>query len=119
MSTLDLSKYLMYEFHYDVMKPKYGDNIKLAYQDMDSYMYDIKADDFYKDMKKMIDHFDTSHYPDNNIYNIPRVTEKVLGKMKDQNNGKLMTEFVCLRSKMYALRVEDKIIKKSKGIKKV
>ena len=46
---LDLSKIIMYEFHYDYMIPKYGDRIKLCYMDTDSYVYDIKTEDFYKD----------------------------------------------------------------------
>ncbi|XP_067126115.1 uncharacterized protein [Centruroides vittatus] len=117
MSILDLSKHLMYDFHYNIMKPKYGDNIKLLYQDTDSYIYDIKTDDFYQDMKGMIDYFDTSDYPENNQYGIPRVNKKVLGKMKDENNGKIMREFVGLRAKMYALKV-DQVTKKSKGVKK-
>ncbi|XP_054712885.1 uncharacterized protein LOC129222404 [Uloborus diversus] len=119
MSILDLSKQLMFDFHYKVMKPKYDKNLKLLYQDTDSYIYEIKTDDFYSDMKDMIDHFDTSDYKENNEYGIPRVNKKVLGKMKDENNGKIMTEFVGLRAKMYALKVEDKVIKKSKGVKKI
>mgnify|MGYP002224296545 CR=1 FL=1 len=115
MSILDLSKYLIYKFHYDVMNPWYENNIKLAYQDTDCYIYDIKIHDFYEDMKDMIDHFDTSDYPNNNIYDIPKVNKNVLGKMKDENNGK-MTEFVGLRSKIYALRVEAKVTKISTGM---
>ncbi|XP_023211794.1 uncharacterized protein LOC111614664 [Centruroides sculpturatus] len=117
MSILDLSKHLMYDFHYNVMKHKYRDNIKLLYQDTDSYIYDIKTDDIYQDMKGMIDYFDTSDYPENNQYSTPRVNKKVLGKMKDENNGKIMTEFVGLRAKMYALKV-DQVTKKSKKVKK-
>ncbi|XP_023218820.1 uncharacterized protein LOC111621012 [Centruroides sculpturatus] len=118
MSILDLSKHLMYDFHYNVMKSKYGDNIKLLYQDTDSYIYDIKPDDIYQDMKEMIDYFDTSDYRENNQYCIPRENKKGLGKMKDENNGKIMREFVGLRAKMYALKVEVQVTKKSKGVKK-
>ena len=53
-----------------------------------------------------------------NLYNIARVKKKVLGKMKDENNCKIITEFVGLRSKMYPLRVEHKLTRKGKGIKK-
>jgi len=91
--------------------------------DTDSFIYKIKTEDFYEDMKGMIDYFDTSDFPD--TYNIPKVNKKVIGKMKDENNGKIMTEFVGLRSKMYALKVQDRqeqkkyvIKKKSEGIKK-
>ena len=43
---LDLSKTVMYEFHYDYMVPKYGDRLKLCYMDMDSLVYHIKTEDF-------------------------------------------------------------------------
>ena len=58
LSLLEISKTLMYEFWYDYMKPKYGDNAKLCYMDTDSFIMYIKADDFYKDMtlKKYLIH---------------------------------------------------------------
>ncbi|GBN48631.1 hypothetical protein AVEN_140029-1 [Araneus ventricosus] len=110
MSILDLSKYLMYDFHYNVMKPRYKNNIKLLYMDTDSFIYDIKTDDFYEDMKSMIDYFDTSDYQENNPYNMPRCNKKVLGKMKDENSGVIMEEFVGLRSKMYAKKLEEQSV---------
>ena len=48
MCTLDLSKVLMYEFHYDYIKNKYGNNSKLLVSDTDSLMYEIKTEDVYK-----------------------------------------------------------------------
>ncbi|GBN50940.1 hypothetical protein AVEN_114505-1 [Araneus ventricosus] len=89
MSILDLSKHLMCDFHYNVMKPKYKD-LTLLYMDTDSLTYDIKTDDFYEDMKNMINYFDTSDYQENNPYNMPRCNKKVLGIMKDENSGVLM-----------------------------
>ncbi|GFY22225.1 uncharacterized protein TNCV_3298681 [Trichonephila clavipes] len=86
--------------------------------DTDSFIYDIRTDDFYEDMKGMIDYFDTSDYQENNRYGMPRVNKKVLGKMKDENAGKILEEFVGLRSKMYACKTETDLIKKSKGVKK-
>jgi len=118
MSVLELSKLLMYDFHYNVMKPKYGINIDLCYMDTDSFIYEIETDDFYKDLKEMVDLFDTSEYGKNNIYGIPLINKKVLGKMKDENNGKIMTEFIGLRSKMYAFKVENKEKRNAKGITK-
>ena len=47
---LDLSKLVMYEFHYDYMIPKYGKNLKLCYMDFDSLVYHVKTEDFYNDI---------------------------------------------------------------------
>ena len=49
MSILDYSKTHMYSFYYDVLKPKYGDNIKLVYTDTDSYVIQVMTDDLYTD----------------------------------------------------------------------
>ena len=46
LSILEISKILMYEFWYDYMKPKYGDNVKLCYMDTDSFIIYIKTEDF-------------------------------------------------------------------------
>ena len=50
LSILDISKILMYEFWYSYMKPKYGNDVKLYYMDMDSFIMSIKTNDFYKDI---------------------------------------------------------------------
>ena len=50
LSILEACKTLMYEFWYDYMKPKYGDNVKLCYMDTDSFIMHIKIKDFYKDI---------------------------------------------------------------------
>ena len=49
---LDLSKNVMYEFHYDYMLPKYGNDLKLCYMDTDSLVYRIETEDFYEDIAK-------------------------------------------------------------------
>lgn len=120
MSVLDISKVVMCDFHYNYMKPKYGENVEVLYTDTDSFIYKILCDDFYADMKKDVRHkYDTSDYAVNNVYEMPRENKKVPGLMKDENNGKIMTEFVGLRSKMYSVRVNNQdAIKKAKGVKK-
>ena len=50
LSILDLSKTGMYEFQYDYLKPKYGENVKFYYMDTDSFIVHVKRDDIYKDI---------------------------------------------------------------------
>ena len=53
----------MYEFRYDYMKPKYDNNVKLCYMDTDSFIMNIKTNDFYEDIASDVDNrFDTSNY---------------------------------------------------------
>ena len=100
------------------MKKKFAKNCKLLYTDTDSLIYDIICDDIFEVIKQDLHRFDTSDYPEDNIYNMPRVNKKVVGLMKDECNGRIVTEFIGLRSKMYSLRVEGKdFIKKVKGVK--
>ncbi|KMQ85076.1 hypothetical protein RF55_16602 [Lasius niger] len=87
------------------------------YIDTDSLVYHIECDDVYENIKRDIARFDTSNYAVDNAYGIPLVN-KIPGLMKDENNGSIMTEFVGLRAKMYALRVDGKKdTKKVKGVK--
>ena len=119
LSILEISKLLMYEFWYGYMKPKYGDNIKLCYMDTDSFIMNIKTEDFYKDITNDVEkRFDTSNYE----VNRPLPTgenKKVIGLMKDELGGKIITEFVTLRPKTYSYLTDDcKEDKKAKGTKK-
>lgn len=118
MAILDISKSVMYDFQYDFIKPKYGENVEIIYTDTDSFIYEIKTKCFYNDMKNNLDKYDTSDYPDDNRFSIPRVNKKIPGLFKDELNSKIITEFVGLRSKMYCVRSEkcDKM-KKAKGVK--
>ncbi|KAF0691867.1 Uncharacterized protein FWK35_00030570, partial [Aphis craccivora] len=81
-----------------------------------SLILEIKPDDFYQDIKINLDNFDTSDYPKDNIYGLPLVLKKVLGKFKDELNGKTMTEFIGLRSKLYSHRIFLMINNKAKMI---
>ena len=117
---LDLSKIVMYEFHYNYMVAKYGlEKLKLCYMDTDSLVYDIKTKDFYEDIVDDVpDRFDTSGYCPNR----PRpvgLNKKVIGLMKDELGGKIMTEFMALRPKLYSYKkLDGSEDKKYKGIKK-
>ena len=119
LSILEISKILMYEFWYDYMKPKYNDDVKLCYMDTDSFVMHIKTNDFYKDISDDVDsRFDTSNYE----VKIPLPkgkNKKVIGLMKDELGGEIISEFIALRPKTYSyLTDNDKKDKKAKGTKK-
>ena len=137
LSILEISKILMYEFWYDYMKPKYNNDVKLCYMDTDSFVMHIKTNDFYKDIASDVENtFDTSNYGVNTaettaepsslersaLARRPLPTGKnnrVIGLMKDELGGKIITEFVTLRPKTYSFLTDDgKEDKKAKGTKK-
>ena len=100
LAILDLSKIVMYEFHYDYMKPKYDENIQPCYRDTDSLIYDIKIDDFYKDIAgDDLARFHMCGYIQNRPLPIG-VNKKVIELMKDQLGRGVMTNFVALRPKL-------------------
>ena len=118
---LDLSKTLMFDFHYNYIKEKYGNKAELLFTDTDSLMFQIYTDDFYKDITPdILTKFDTSDYPPNHPSGIPTgLNKKVIGMFKDEVAGKQITHFVGLRPKLYSYKVEDEAeLKKCKGIKK-
>ena len=119
LSILEISKLLMYEFWYDYMKPKYDNNVKLCYMDTDSFIMNIKTEDFYKDIANDVEkRFDTSNYEVNRPLPTGK-NEKVIGLMKDELGGKIITEFVTLRPKTYSYLTDDcKEDKKARGTKK-
>ena len=121
MSILDISKTLMYDFHYNYIKPKYGENAKLLFTDTDSLAYEIQTEDFYRDISSDVkEKFDTSNYPKDHPSGIlTGVNKKVIGMFKDEASGKQIAEFVGLRAKLYSYRVEEEYEeKKCKGVKK-
>ena len=126
---LDLSKTLIYDFHYNYIKQKYGDKAKLLFTDTNSLMYEIQTEDFYMDISADVKHrFDTSDYPSNHPSGIPSgFNKKVPGMFKDEVGGEIIDEFVGLRAKLYSYKMfegeeskkcKDEESKKCKGIKK-
>ena len=110
---LDVSKTYMYEFWYDYIKPKYYDT--------DSFVINIKTDDFYKDNANDVEKwFDTSNCDKNDKRPLPiGNNKKVQSLFKDELGGKIMTEFCALRAKTYAYELDDDTEhKKTKGTKK-
>ena len=118
MCILDLSKVLMYDFHYNFIKEKYGDRAKLLFTDTDSLCYHIITDDVYKDLYNHKDMFDNSDYSKSSKFYFDE-NKKVIGKFKDEAAGNPITSFTGLKSKMYSYEVElpDGEIKNNKTAK--
>ena len=117
MCILDLSKTLMYDFHHNYIKPKYGDKAKLLFTDTDSLMYEIQTEDFYKNISADVKRrFDTNHPS-----GIPSgFNKKVIGMFKDEAWGKVIDEFVGLRAKLYSYKMfEGGESKKCNRVKKL
>ena len=120
LSILNLSKTVMYEFWYDYLKPKYGENIKLCYMDTDSLTVYVKTDDIYKDIAEDVENrLDTSNYEIGRPL-LKGKNKNVIGLMKDELGGQTMKHFVVLRAKIYSyLKENNDENKKSKRCKKV
>ena len=114
---LELSKLLVYQFHYDYVLKTFK-SAKLLFRDTDSLVYEINGDNVYEQCFKDKDLFDFSGYPKDYVYyDISNKT--VLGKMKDEFNGTKISEFIGLKSKMYSLiSVDNKEVNKAKGVNK-
>ena len=107
MAILNTSKILMYEFWYGYLKPKYGDRIKLCY----SLIPFIKTEDFYEDIADDVQkRFDTSNYKVDRPLPTGK-NKKPLGLMKDELKGRIMKEFIALRSKTFAYQIDKKELK--------
>ena len=107
---LDKSKMLMYEFYYEYLKPTYSNKVNLLYVDTDSFLLEIKTDDFFEDTKKdLVRWFDTSNYHKDMVLRdeyakVANVNKKVIGKMKNELGKGHMSEFVALSPKIYAYK---------------
>ena len=113
---MDLSKLLIYEFHYEYLKSKF--DVNLLFTDTDSLVYENKTEGVYEDFYKDKNLFDFSDYPLNSKFFDP-VYKKVIGKMKDEFRGKIISDFIGLKSKMYSLiAVDNEQVKKTKGLSK-
>ena len=121
LAILDIRKTLMYEFWYDYLEPKYDNNIELRYMDTESFIFHVETEDFYKDISNDVDNrFDTSAYSKDLNRSLPiGKNKKLLGMMKNELCGKVMTHFYALRAKTYSyLDYDGKNEKKAKETKK-
>ena len=133
VAVLAWSKAHMFDAYYDVIKPKYGDNVHMHYTDTDSMFLSIRTEDLYRDMAQDLDFlkiFDLGTYKDNHpifsfgnkeaLQDLIKKNKDVLGMFKDEAEGNYITEMCFLRAKMYTFSKEgvDKPIMKAKGVKK-
>jgi hypothetical protein len=103
-TVLELSKMRMYQFHYDVMVKKYGKCVKLLHFNVDNLIYEIETEDFYKDLRsdpKLLAEF----VPDGDLSE--KTPEEVLGKMKDDSDGKIISKFYSTRYSNHFIRFAD------------
>ncbi|KAH0816055.1 hypothetical protein GEV33_006736 [Tenebrio molitor] len=109
-AVLELSKMRMYEFHYDVMIKKYRDSLKLLRLSVDNLIYEIETKDFDKDLKshpKLLIEF----VPDGDLSK--KTPEEVLGKMKDDSDGKIISKFYSTQYSNHFIRFVDGSCKKA------
>ena len=100
-TVLDLSKWIMYDFHYNFIKKNL--NAELLFTDTDSLVYEIKSENIYEEFFKWKDLFDFSNYSKDSIF-YDDTNKKVVGKMKDEYGGYIIDEFIGLKSKMYSIK---------------
>ena len=107
---LYISKTLMFDFHYNYIRKKYGEKAELLMTDTDSLVYLIETDDFYEDIKKDVEEkFDTSNFPKDHLSGIEAgINMKVVGVFKIENGANIIVLFIGLRPKMYTYEVETK-----------
>ena len=101
---LELSKWLMYDFHNRFIKKQF--EVELTFTDTDGLTYEIKSEDVHEEFFKYKYLFDFSNYPtDSKLFD--EDNKKVIGKMKDEPEGKTIGEFVGLKSKLYSMKNID------------
>ena len=113
-TVLELSKWLMYDFHHNFIKKKF--NTELLFTDTDSLTYEIKSENVYEEFFKWKNLFDFSNYSKDSEF-FDRTNKKVVGKMKNEFGGVIIGEFIGLKSKMYSIKkIDGKETNTAKGV---
>ena len=113
-TVLELTKWLMYDFHYNFIKKHF--DAELLFTDTDNLAYEIKSEDVYEKIFKNKELFDLSNYLKNSKIFDP-VNEEVIGKMQDVSEGKINDEFFGLKSRMYSMKnIDGKESNTAKGV---
>ena len=117
-SILDLSKLSLYKFHYEEMKPRFGDKIKVRYRDTYSFLYRVETENLFSETATFKHLLDLSDYPEEHFLH-DKTIKKVPLTMTDELQGKVSSEVVCLRSKLYSIQFEGGVKQSAKGVQKV
>ena len=113
-NVLDLSKWKIYDFHYNFIKKNF--DAELLFTDTDSLTYKVKPEKFYEEIFQWKDLFDFSNYSKDSKF-FDETNKKVIGKMKDEFGGVIVVEFVGLKSKMYSMKkIDGKECNTAKGV---
>ena len=116
-SIIDLSKLSLYKFHYDEMKPRFGDKIKVCYKDAASLLYRVETENLYSEMATFKHLLELSDYPEEHFLH-DKTNKKVPLTMTDELQGKILSEVVCLRSKLYSIHFEGGVKQSAKAVQK-
>ena len=117
-AVLELAKWHMYNFYYNVLKNYFGKNMTLLYTDTDSFVLYISTPNLYSmHLPALQNYFDFSNYPKDHFLFATKF-KRIPGYFKDEMAGRHMQEFVALRSKMYSFKVDENETKVAKGVKK-
>ena len=113
-TVLELSKWLMYDFHHNFIKKKF--NTELLFTDTDSLTYEIKSENVYEEFFKWKNLFDFSNYSKDSEF-FDSTNKKVVGKMKNECGGVIIDELIGLKSKMYSIKkIDGKETNTAKGV---
>jgi hypothetical protein len=117
-TVLELSKLLLYQFHYEYIKPKYCtggvDGCQLLYMDTDSLIYRLKTLDLFDDINEGSQLIDRSNFPAGHKCYNPGPSR--IGLMKLETGADIVEEYVGLKPKMYSLVGPNVNIRRAKGV---
>jgi hypothetical protein len=119
-TVLDLSKRFMYLLHYKIFKDYYNDNITLLYTDTDSFVYEIKTNSYFKDLKNYFAPImDFSNFNKNHKL-FSEKNKKLIGYLKSEYGEKNVDEFIGIKSKLYSIMYDNEKENKktAKGLQK-
>ena len=116
-SILDLSKLNLYKFNYEEMKPRFGDKIKICYKDTDSLLYRVETENLYSETATFKHLLNLSDYPEKHFLH-DKTNEKVPLTMTDKLQGKVLSEVVCLRSKLYSIQFAGGVKQRARRVQK-